>query len=206
MRYQDFVIKDGHFIGHFDKMYQDSDTIPWNQDVTASSIAATLDAELISYLDSHYNFTSAIDIGCGLGYLTNRIFSESIPSAYHRAVDISPTAIRTAKRLFPDIRFDCMDIAEPVQVAERSDLAIGIELHWYLLDAIEVFRDNLGKLADHVYIRQSLPHHSGYLGENTFPTLNAISHFWGAKYDIIMENRIRTSPLGAFISIFAASP
>ena len=30
MRYQDFVIKDGKFIGEFEKMYQNFDD-PWNQ-------------------------------------------------------------------------------------------------------------------------------------------------------------------------------
>lgn len=30
MRYQDYVIKDGKFVGEFEKMYQDCDN-PWHQ-------------------------------------------------------------------------------------------------------------------------------------------------------------------------------
>ncbi len=202
MRYQDYVIRDGVLVGDFDEMYRLSDTIPWNQDATAYSTVAELDLRIISAMNSLFDFTSVIDVGCGLGYFTNRISSEACNSATHSGVDISAVAIGSAKQLFSDIEFNILDISEVLPNSNRYSLAVGIELHWYLLDNLDIFRENMGLLAESIYIRQSIPHDSGYLGEETFPSLSSISNFWAKKFDIIFENQIVHSPLGSYIGLF----
>jgi trans-aconitate methyltransferase len=202
MRYQDYVIKDGVLVGDFDEMYRLSDTIPWNQDVTAYSTVAELDLRIISAMNSTFDFTSVIDVGCGLGYFTNRISSEACNSATHSGVDISAVAISSAKQLFSDIEFNILGISEVLPNSNHYSLATGIELHWYLLDNLEMFRENKGLLAESIYIRQSIPHDSGYLGEETFPSLSSISSFWASRFEILFENHIVNSSLGSFIGLF----
>jgi len=202
MRYQDYVIRDGVFVGDFEGMYRLSSTIPWNQDITAYSIVADLDLRIISSMNDLFDFTSVIDIGCGLGYFTNRIFSEVCNSATLSGSDISATAIRSARQLFSGIDFQVLDISDELPNSNRYSLATAIELHWYLLDDLEHFRENMGLLAENIYIRQSIPHDSGYLGEEIFPSLKAISNFWAARYEILFENQIVNSPLGNFIGCF----
>ena len=63
MRYQDYVIKNGKFIGKFDEMYRNSVEVPWHQDETSMGLYADLDVAIISYMNRLCRFDSIADIG-----------------------------------------------------------------------------------------------------------------------------------------------
>jgi len=68
-RYQDYVIKDGKFVGEFEEMYRDYED-PWEQTTReewASEKAVALN--LIQKLKAN----KVIELGCGLGHYTNKI-------------------------------------------------------------------------------------------------------------------------------------
>ena len=56
MKYQDYVIKDGKFIGKFEEMYAESEEIPWHQDSVAYSFWSELDIFLLVKLNERYSF------------------------------------------------------------------------------------------------------------------------------------------------------
>ena len=88
--YHDFVFKNGKLVGEFEQMYQKSEDIPWHQDKaileTECRIATTI-------LSGRAPYRNILDVGCGLGYLTNTFekYSKSVIG-----VDISETAIKKA--------------------------------------------------------------------------------------------------------------
>lgn len=106
-RYQDYVIKDGKFVGKFEEMYRKFND-PWHQ----------IEAEQNSY-DRHSTILSlkrlesqeVLEVGCGLGYFTNYL-SQNLPEINFTGMDISETAIEKAKGNFPSLNFitgNCAD-------------------------------------------------------------------------------------------------
>jgi len=93
------------FVGDFEKMYQDEvkdGFDSWHQEDSRQ-----LNREIALSILKGWNFESVLDIGCGKGGLThvlkkrnNRILG----------IDISETAIETARSRYPDIDFDVVDI------------------------------------------------------------------------------------------------
>lgn len=70
--YHDYVFKNGKLIGKFDEMYRFSREIPWHQDKAAYKVFSDID---IAILKQHTHDT-ILDIGCGIGYFTNRLYQE----------------------------------------------------------------------------------------------------------------------------------
>ena len=147
-KYQDYIFKDGSFVGQFDKMYEESDEIPWCQDKTAFSLAVDLD---IAILKKYCKKDSAtiLDIGCGLGYLTNRI-REEIPHKKIMGIDISHRAVDKAKKIFPKIDFMALDLmrasTEEIKKIGQVDFIYIKDVIWYVVDEIDLFMENITKL------------------------------------------------------------
>ncbi|MBO6178024.1 MAG: class I SAM-dependent methyltransferase [Selenomonadaceae bacterium] len=133
MRYQDYVIKDGKFIGEFEKMYQKFDD-PWLQTKEAG----------ISYSRANtvcsirrFGAKNILEVGCGLGYFTAYL-NEQCPSSRIIGMDISETAIEKARKKFPKVEFICGDLAKLDNSAlEQYDCIIFSEIMWYILDNID---------------------------------------------------------------------
>ena len=70
------MFKDGRLIGEVWSMYKNSDTIPWRQDLTSKAIFTDMDMVILNQMQSRFGFTSIVEIGCGLGYVTERIRQE----------------------------------------------------------------------------------------------------------------------------------
>lgn len=70
--YHDYVFKDGKLVGKFDEMYKYSAEIPWHQDKTVYSVFSEIDIAILK----QYKYESICEIGCGLGYFSNRLYSE----------------------------------------------------------------------------------------------------------------------------------
>jgi len=73
-RYQDYVIKDGKFIGDFKKMYQLFDD-PWHQ--SNDGYFDDLSRQIVVYFINKYKIKNCVEFGCGLGKTMNFIQSNS---------------------------------------------------------------------------------------------------------------------------------
>lgn len=137
-RYQDYVIKEGKFIGEFEEMYQKHDN-PWHQldDVCADN-SYSRQSTIVSC--NKYNAKSIVEFGCGLGHFTN-FMEKNICSPMGGSilgVDISKTAIQKAKEKFPKCNFIQGNIKE-AQIWKaiefsKFDVIIFAEIMWYLLE------------------------------------------------------------------------
>lgn len=99
-RYQDYVIKDGKFIGRFEEMYQKFND-PWHQRENLNNFYSRM---LTPVTLMQYELKRVIEIGCGLGAFTNYLH-EAVPSCYLSGMDISETAVAKAKKFYPDLDF-----------------------------------------------------------------------------------------------------
>jgi len=100
-RYQDYVIRDGRLIGDFENMYRNSDEVPWHQDRTVHAIFSDLTVVLLSRLRPQ----SLLDVGCGLGYMANRLKQEIESLNRVVGLEVSETAVAKARSMFPNIEF-----------------------------------------------------------------------------------------------------
>lgn len=178
-RYQDYVIKDGKFIGEFNEMYEDYDD-PWEQSTKeewASDKAVTLN--LIQKLKAK----RVIELGCGLGHFTNRIERLNINTI---GVDISKTAIEKAKSTYPNCKFVVADILEfDIYKGFKPDIIVMAEITWYVLDKLDYFIDFLKNEMPNTYLIHVLttyPPGVQQYGKDKFTNLKQIMDYFGAQY------------------------
>ena len=141
MRYQDYVIKDGKFVGEFEKMYQECDN-PWHQMEEADISYSRADT-----VNSIHRFKlrNVLEAGCGLGYFTAYL-AEHCHNVCITGMDISGTAIKKAKSNFPRLTFVQGDLSNlDGKMLERYDGIIFSEIMWYILDNLDTI---LKKLKD----------------------------------------------------------
>jgi 2-polyprenyl-3-methyl-5-hydroxy-6-metoxy-1,4-benzoquinol methylase len=70
--YHDYVFKNGKLLGKFEEMYKFSKETPWHQDKTAQELFSNIDITILS----QQKYNTILDVGCGLGYFTNRLYTE----------------------------------------------------------------------------------------------------------------------------------
>jgi 2-polyprenyl-3-methyl-5-hydroxy-6-metoxy-1,4-benzoquinol methylase len=70
-RYQDFVIRDGRFIGEFDEMYRQFGD-PWRQSEAANNVLS-MSRNFTMLRLQKYQVRLVVEFGCGLGYFTDLI-------------------------------------------------------------------------------------------------------------------------------------
>lgn len=128
--YHDFVIKNGQFIGKFEEMYQQCSD-PWIQTTQPNKFART--AGIIQM--KSINATKILECGCGLGYYSNAIFKEL--GIVPRSIDISPTGIARAKKLFPKLSFEVCDITKSLIEYKTYDCVLFAEIIWYILPDLD---------------------------------------------------------------------
>lgn len=131
-RYQDFVIKDGKFIGEFEKMYQKFDD-PWNQKEVMKDSYSRLNTVLTL---QKIHARHVLEAGCGLGVFTDYL-SKTMPDLSVTEMDISKTAVERASASYPGLLFivgDLKDIDRILCQSEyRYDVIIFSEIMWYIL-------------------------------------------------------------------------
>ena len=95
------------------------------------------DKAVILNLITKYNRKNIVEIGCGLGSFTKRIFDLGVNVT---GVDISTTAIKKAKEKYPDINFLVGDILD-FYIYEKinPDCIVMAEITWYVLDKLDIF-------------------------------------------------------------------
>ena len=197
--YQDYVFKNGQFVGDFEGMYAKSKELPWHQDRTAKEIFSELDVTILRSLHQRNTYRKAADLGCGLGYLTQRFNTEALvsPPCEIFGFDFSPTAVRSCQKKFPDIQFDTLDLTSipPVELHNKFDLVIIGNCIWYLLNELEAFLECADLICSkHLYFFNSFPSSKPYHGDHLFPNAQAIpdwfekSGSWKTAYQCIEKD------------------
>jgi len=141
-RYQDYVIKDGKFIGDFESMYKNFDD-PWHQsrDDHVFDSRRHLAVLACARLKNQHNVTSVIELGCGFGFLTEKLREQGFESI---GTDISPTSIQKAQQKNPNSRFAIAEYDDfSVLDSFNPDIVIMSELTWYTLDTLDDFLSGL---------------------------------------------------------------
>ena len=135
--YQDYVIKDGKFIGQFEDMYQVTDD-PWEQS-GAKTIQDPRRLMIHEWIvkQAESEEIRSVEIGCGYGHFTNRLNVQGLVSC---GTDISQTAIDRAKALYPDCVFACCEFLDfDFYKDQQVNHLMMLEISWYVLDKIKTF-------------------------------------------------------------------
>ncbi len=183
--YHGYVFQDGKLIGEFEQMYQKSKDIPWHQDKDP----ARLDCKIaLKILETQAPYESILDIGRGLGYLTNEISQLYRKDGTTVGTDISPTAIDKARKLFPHIRFEILDITKDLDEQgwgeTKYKLVFTRGLFWYVFPEIEKACNNIIRLVDNegfILIQQNFPPlDTDFIGKDVLPNPNALLNYFKA--------------------------
>ncbi len=152
-------------------MYKHSKTIPWKQDELAFAIFSDIDISILKHFYKVHTCDKILDIGCGLGYFTDRIrFELDLNDCQILGIDVSETAIGSAREMFPRNDFKALnffkdDIQEDVG---KFDLVIVKDVLWYVIESIDLFLDKVIALkSSYVYISQSFPAEEDFYGKET---------------------------------------
>ena len=130
IKYQDFVIKDGAFIGEFEQMYKKVEN-PWHQEDEMYS--SNISRRAVCHFIEKYEINSIVEWGCGLGKTSNFIKEHTNRSINITGVDISETAIKKARERYRDIDFVQDDISH-ISNYRNYDCIFLSEITWYLLE------------------------------------------------------------------------
>lgn len=132
--YQNYVIKNGTFVGKFEEMYQNC-TDPWEQ--STRETFASEKATAINQLKA-LQPRLVIEFGCGFGNFTSRIRTETGLETI--GVDISKTAIEKAAIRHPECKFITGDFSDfDFLMQLKPDAIVLSEVTWYILEKLPDF-------------------------------------------------------------------
>jgi SAM-dependent methyltransferase len=169
-RYQDYVIRDGKYIGRFEDMYRNAVEVPWHQDETVSAIFSDLTVAILK----HRRIRSLLDVGCGIGYMAERLRRELPGLERVVGLDISETAVTRAAKMFPDVEF-VSGTLDNLRLEERFEVVVSKDVLWYVLDSLPSYLAGLARRSSRwVYLGQSFPDKRPFYGEEILPNAPAL--------------------------------
>ena len=130
MKYQDYVIKDGKFVGRFEEMYQSFED-PWKQ--SDPEISCNIARLAVAHYIKKYKIQSVVEFGCGLGDASANVKKFVGDELNYLGVDISDTAIAEAKARHADLSFVVDDCSNIANYSEFQAIFFS-EITWYLLE------------------------------------------------------------------------
>lgn len=155
--YHEYVFRDGKLVGDFDNMYQYAAEVPWHQDTLSDHWSTDVGFLM---LKAQAPYGSILEVGCGLGYIAAKL-NAVVQDGPIDAFDVSPVAIRKARRLHPGIQFYVGDVTDPTFRPRRHyELVVVKDLLWYVLDHLETVLRNLEACvatSGALYLCQSFP-------------------------------------------------
>ena len=173
--YQDLFIKDGNYVGEFEKMYQLFED-PWHQ--LDDEIVNGISRFSVIYFINKFKIKNCVEFGCGLGKTMNFISSNT--GIEMLGVDISQTAIKKAKKMFPKLKFK-VDSIENISNYEKFDCFFLSEICWMLLEnnLIEEIFDVVQKKFKGKYLINNLTFYKGQqkYGKEYFTNLKEFIDF-----------------------------
>jgi hypothetical protein len=136
--YQEAVIRDGKLVADWDSLYSKYDD-PWeqSQDYQRESASRVLIKHNCELLRSTYGSEKTLELGCGLGFLTESLHKMNFKS---RGTDISQVCISKAlsRNPFLDLHVSAFD--NQVHLIDwKPDILIMSQLSWYVLNELQNF-------------------------------------------------------------------
>jgi len=176
---QDYIIKDGVFIGAFEELYRDIED-PWDQ----STIEAHRSEKAIALkLIEQLGVKRVLELGCGLGYFTRQIAALGVDVL---GLDISETAIARARSMHPGCRFQVGDILDgEVYRRFEPELIVMAEVTWYVLPKLDTFLELCRRALPQSYLLHLLhtyPPGVQQYGRDKFTNLDEIRAYFGMSY------------------------
>jgi SAM-dependent methyltransferase len=178
-RYQEYVIKDGEFVGDFEQMYIDH-ADPWEQSTREEF---TSEKAVALNLIRKVGAKRVMELGCGFGHYTAKIAALGVQAL---GVDISPTAIAKAKTLHPACQFAAGDILDfDLYRQFRPDVIVMAEITWYVLNSLDEFlqflHDEMPE-AHLIHLLNTYPPGVQQYGKEKFTNLTEIMAYFGLNY------------------------
>ena len=196
-RYQDYVFKDGEFVGRFDEMYRKFPD-PWNCVADSTSLENEIFCTVLRSISP--GVSTVLDVGCGLGTLTARI-SEAVEPSEVYGIDVSQAAIEKAKQAYPGIHFSVHDLLDDSwdSLPDRMDLITMAEVCWYIIPGIRRVFGKLHELLNHgghLVVLQNFyrPEDQQYGGDVMQGPDELVSLVRGAGFQIDREMHLHSSP------------
>lgn len=178
-KYQDYVIKNGKFIGEFEEMYQDFDD-PWDQTTREKYRSEKI---IAIHLLKRIGARRVIELGCGFGCYTEMIRNEGFNIL---GIDGSATAINKAKQMHVNCNFRQADILDfHIYRDYKPDAIIMAEITWYILDKLDSFLNFLRTELPDIYLIHLLttyPQGIQKYGVDKFTNLEEIMTYFGMNY------------------------
>jgi SAM-dependent methyltransferase len=187
-RYQDFVIKDGKFIGDFEGLYKNFED-PWHQSRTDQlhDSRRSLAINWCNNLRGKYGSMRVIELGCGFGHLTQILHEQNFSAI---GTDISNIAIEKARELNPGATFiQCaLNEFDKLKLFD-ADIYLMAEITWYILDDLDLFIKNLraakkerNKPIFLIHLLTTYPPGIQKYGADKFTTLDEILKYFDLNY------------------------
>ena len=186
-RYQDYVIKDGKFVGDFEGMYKDCEN-PWlqNDDDNVFDSRRAIAKSWIKKIALN-STVRVCEIGCGFGHITAELTNDGISCI---GSDISPTAIEKAKALNKNCEFHIANFNDfDFYTSKNINVFLMADVTWYVLPQLKIFLKNLSKLRTEVdeplYLIHLLTTYADGVqkyGSEYFTNLEGILSYFGLNY------------------------
>lgn len=180
MSYQDYIFKNGKYIGEFEKMYENVED-PWDQSTREEN---STDKKIILNAVEQIKPKRILDIGCGHGHFTNKL--QLITQEDVLGIDIAPAAINKAKKLYNNCDFKTSDILNFELIDNfMPDLIVMAEVSWYILEKLKQFNLHLkNNHKDTILIHTLSTYKKGQQkhGVEYFTDLNGILKFFEMSY------------------------
>lgn len=177
-RYQDYIIRDGIFIGEFDQMYKDYD-MPWHQ----KSEPERLDKLAILSAIKKFKRKNVLELGCGLGYFTQAIYKTGVCAT---GIDISKTAIAEAQKLHPNCNFIASDVLDfSIYENIKPDCIVMAEVTWYLMEDLDKLLAYLKRTSNILLLHSLTTYPPGVqkYGTDKFTCLKEILAYFDLEYE-----------------------
>ena len=191
--YHDYVIKDGKFVGKFEKMYQDHES-PWHQKDIKFQSDRAVSIEYLRRIEKKdvgrgHNANDGINVlelGCGLGYFTEQIRQTLCNNSKILGIDISETAIKKAKEIFTKCNFQVGDILDfNIYKEFNPNVILMPQITWYVLDKIKPLLEFLKNNYPNIIIIHNLVTYLKGVqqyGKEYFTNLDEILNFFNMDY------------------------
>ena len=198
--YHDYVFKDGKLIGEFEQMYQKSKDTPWHQDKDVDELDYKIALTIASTVSP---FSEICEIGCGSGYFLNALRKLGTDGCKLTGFDVSQTAIKKAKGIFPDFNFKVIDIAEShksfrtkmngeVDMPKQKKLTAIRGFSWYVFPHMDNVIRNISDIVDkeqYLLVSQNFPPlDTEFVGKDVIPNPDKLLKYFIPYFKPIVTN------------------
>jgi len=186
IKYQDYVIKDGKFVGKFEEMYQKFSD-PWNL-LKNNKLDYNLNYKIINNYCNQLKQKKkliTLEIGCGFPQISNQLLKNGF-KVY--GTDISETVIRKSKKKYPKLKnnlFVSNFLNFTLYEKLNPDIIILSDITWYILPELKKFIKWYKNLKKETYLIHSLAvygKNKQKYGKEYFYDLKSIKSFFKLKY------------------------